>query len=229
MAVTPLQGLAGEILWCRRCPRLVRWRERVAREKVHRHAGEEYWGKPLAGFGDPAARILLVGLAPAAHGGNRTGRMFTGDESGRWLFRALHKAGIASLPDSVSRDDGQRLSDCYITAAVRCAPPANRPLPAEFARCRPFLLSEIALLTRVRVVVGLGKIGFDAALEAYRALGKISYRARPPFAHGVEHRLGDLTFLASYHPSQQNTFTGRLTEAMLDGVVRRAAGAVRAG
>ena len=229
MAVTPLQGLAGEILWCRRCPRLVRWRERVAREKVRRHAGEEYWGKPLAGFGDPAARILLVGLAPAAHGGNRTGRMFTGDESGRWLFRALHKAGLASLPDSVSRDDGQKLSDCYITAAVRCAPPANRPFPAEFARCRPFLLREIALLARVRVVVGLGKIGYDAALEAYRALGKISYRARPPFAHGVEHRLGNLTFLASYHPSQQNTFTGRLTEAMLDGVVRRAAGAVRAG
>jgi uracil-DNA glycosylase family 4 len=148
--------------------------------------------------------------------------MFTGDESGRWLFRALHRAGLAALPDSVRRDDGQKLAGCYITAAVRCAPPANRPLPAEFRRCRPFLLEEIALLEGVRVVVGLGRIGFDAALEAFRALGRISFGARPAFAHGAERRFGELTFFGSYHPSQQNTFTGRLTEAMLDDLFRRA-------
>jgi uracil-DNA glycosylase len=222
MAVTRLELLSREILSCRRCPRLVRWREHSAREKVRRFAEEEYWGKPLTGFGDRRGRILLVGLAPGAHGGNRTGRMFTGDESGRWLFRALHRAGLAFLPTSESRRDGQTLTGCYITAAVRCAPPKNRPLPAEFARCRPFLLKEIDLLPRVRVVIGLGKIGFDSALEAYRATGKISFRTRPAFGHGVEYRLGDLLFLGSYHPSQQNTFTGRLTEAMLDRIFRRA-------
>jgi len=213
-----LTGLRRTIITCRQCPRLVRWREKAAREKVKRHAGETYWGKPLPGFGDPHARLLIVGLAPAAHGGNRTGRMFTGDRSGDWLFRALHKAGFANQPSSLSRADGLRLNDCYITAALRCAPPLNKPLPLEARRCRPYLLSEIRLLTRVSVVVGLGRIGFDAALSAFRELGRIRYGARPSFGHGRVARLDALTFIASYHPSQQNTFTGRLTEPMLDAV-----------
>ena len=194
---------------------------------MRRFADQEYWGKPVPGFGDHQARLLIVGLAPAAHGGNRTGRMFTGDESGNWLFRALHKAGFASQPESHHRSDGLRLKDCYITATLRCAPPMNKPLPREKENCRPFLLDEIALLENVRVVVGLGRIGFDAALEAFRALGKISYKARPGFGHGSSYRLGDLTFIASYHPSQQNTFTGKLTEEMLDEVFRLASDSLK--
>jgi uracil-DNA glycosylase len=196
----------------------VRWREEVAREKVKRFADQKYWGKPIPSFGDPSGRLLLVGLAPAAHGGNRTGRMFTGDESGNWLFRALYKAGYANQPDSVDRDDGLRLSDCYITATARCAPPQNKLLPEEIANCRPYLLREIELLKNVRVVVGLGRVGFDAALDAYRDLGKISFKARPKFAHAARYSIGNLTFIASFHPSQQNTFTGRLTERMFDNV-----------
>lgn len=201
---------------CRRCPRLVRWRETVAREKVRRFAGEQYWGKPITGFGDARARLLLVGLAPAAHGGNRTGRVFTGDESGRWLFRALHRAGFASQPDSVSRHDGLVLADCYVTAAVRCAPPANRPTAEEFRRCAPFLEEELRLLRHVRVIVGLGRVGFTATVNALLSVGRLQLPRRPAFAHGVCHRFDDLTLIGSYHPSQQNTFTGRLTEPMLD-------------
>jgi uracil-DNA glycosylase family 4 len=196
----------------------VQWREQIAREKVKRFADQEYWGKPIPSFGDPAARLLLVGLAPAAHGGNRTGRMFTGDESGNWLFRALHRAGFANQLRSVDRADGLRLTDCYITATVRCAPPGNKPLPEEMGNCRAHLLREIELLKHVQVVVGLGKIGFEAALVAYRDLGIINFGPRPKFAHAARYAFGDKTFIASFHPSQQNTFTGRLTEAMLDRV-----------
>lgn len=213
-----LENLQHHIIACRLCPRLVHWREKAAREKVKRFAGQDYWGKPIPGFGDPKARLFLVGLAPAAHGGNRTGRMFTGDESGNWLFRALHKAGFASEPVSVHRFDGLTLHDCYITATVRCAPPRNKPTPREIQNCRPYLLQEIKLLKNVRVVVGLGKIGFDAALIAYCEMGKITYAVKPKFTHGALYHFGELTFIASYHPSQQNTFTGRLTRAMLDRV-----------
>jgi uracil-DNA glycosylase family 4 len=218
-----LDALHARVIACGRCPRLVEWRERAAREKVRRFADEPYWGKPIPGFGDPRARLVLVGLAPAAHGGNRTGRMFTGDRSGDWLYRALWKAGFARQPESTSRHDGQRLKDCYITAACRCAPPQNKVMPAELLACRPFLLNELRLLTRSRVIMGLGKVGFDAAAAALRALGWMDAAARPRFGHGVEVPLPDGRMLiGSFHPSQQNTFTGRLTERMLDAVVRRA-------
>jgi uracil-DNA glycosylase len=220
--VTSLTAVRRRVVACRRCPRLVKWRNAVAKEKVRRFQGEEYWGKPIPFFGDPLARLLIVGLAPAAHGGNRTGRMFTGDESGNWLFRALYRAGFASQPESVHRHDGLRLTDCYITATVRCAPPKNRPTREEILMCQQFLDNEIALLRDVRVVVGLGKVGFDAAVEAFRRGGTIEYARRPAFAHGARYRLGPYTFIASYHPSQQNTFTGRLTQPMLDSVFFRA-------
>lgn len=221
-AYRSLAQLDREVIGCRRCPRLVQWRERVAREKVRRFAGERYWGKPITGFGDAGARLVLVGLAPAAHGGNRTGRIFTGDESGRWLFRALYRAGFASQPDSISRGDGMVLSDCYITAAVRCAPPANKPTAQEFHRCAPFLEEEFRLLPRVRVVIGLGRIGFTAAADALMASGRLRRSRRPAFSHGACHRSDRLTLIGSYHPSQQNTFTGRLTEPMFDAVFARA-------
>lgn len=213
-----LRQLQHSIVTCRCCPRLVRWRETVARVKVKRFSSEEYWGKPVPGFGDPDARLLVVGLAPGAHGANRTGRMFTGDNSGLWLYRALHKAGFANRPDSHHTGDGLRLDDCYITAALRCAPPLNKPLPRETEHCMPFLLKEIELLSRVRVVVGLGRIGFEAVVRGYRQAGRIAYARKPQFGHGVTYRLGELTFIGSFHPSQQNTFTGRLTERMLDDV-----------
>lgn len=222
-----LAALHRRIVVCRRCLRLVRWREQTAKEKKRKYANEEYWGKPLPGFGDPAARVLLVGLAPAAHGGNRTGRMFTGDESGSWLARALHETGFANQPVSVGVDDGLTLRDCYIVAALRCAPPANKPLPEELLTCRAFLLEEIALLKHVRVVVGLGKIGFEAALRAFKAMGRIEYKAMPKFGHGVVYRLGDYTFIGTYHPSQQNTFTGKLTRPMLRDVFKKAAKEMR--
>jgi uracil-DNA glycosylase len=218
-----LAALARRIAECRRCPRLVRHREAVAADPPRRHRGEDYWARPLPGFGDPAARMLLVGLAPAAHGGNRTGRMFTGDRSGDWLFRALHEAGLASQPSSTHRDDGLRLDGAYITAAARCAPPANKPSPAEMARCQPFLLEELALLGRVRVVVALGKVGWDAYLRARRAAGLRVPRPLPRFGHGAESAMPDgIVLLGSFHPSQQNTFTGKLTRAMLRAVFRRA-------
>ncbi|MCG3117924.1 MAG: Type-5 uracil-DNA glycosylase [bacterium] len=198
------------------------WREQVAREKIKRFADDEYWGRPLPSFGDSRARLLIVGLAPAAHGGNRTGRMFTGDRSGDWLFRALHKAGFANQPISINREDGLRLTDCYITATARCAPPQNKLTPAEMANCRPFLLREIALLKNVQVILGLGKIGFDNALTACEELYHWRITPRPKFGHGVEYQLdGKLLLMGTFHPSQQNTFTGKLTEAMFDKIFRR--------
>ncbi|MER3523415.1 MAG: uracil-DNA glycosylase [Ignavibacteria bacterium] len=217
-----LASLQKNVVACRLCQRLVRWREKVARTKVKRFADEEYWGKPVPSFGDPSARVLLVGLAPAAHGGNRTGRMFTGDNSGQWLYRALYKAGFANQPHSIDRHDGLTLTDCYITAALRCAPPQNKPTARERANCRRYLLQEIELLDNVCVVIGLGRIGFEAALDAYRAVGRIAFATKPKFAHGALYRFGALRFLASFHPSQQNTFTGRLTEPMLDAIFRTA-------
>jgi uracil-DNA glycosylase family 4 len=218
-----LSALQSEIITCTQCPRLVAWREQVAREKTKRFAEDKYWGKPIPSFGDPQARLLIVGLAPAAHGGNRTGRMFTGDRSGDWLFRALHKAGFTNQPTSVHRDDGLKLTDCYITATLRCAPPQNKPAPEEIANCRPYLLREIELLKNVQVILGLGKIGFDNALSAFAEAFDLDFSPRPKFGHGVEYALNSrLILLGTFHPSQQNTFTGKLTEAMLDRVFRRA-------
>jgi uracil-DNA glycosylase family 4 len=217
-----LAQVQSRIIACRACPRLVSWREQVAREKRAAFREETYWGRPVPGFGDPAARVLVCGLAPAAHGGNRTGRVFTGDRSGDWLFGALFRAGFANQPTSHRRDDGLHLTDCYVTACVRCAPPANRPTPEERATCQPFLLDELRLLTQVRCVVCLGAFAWDGML---RALGELKYVAhpRPRFGHGAETIVGPYYLLGSYHPSQQNTFTGRLTEAMLDAVFTRAA------
>ena len=207
---------------CRRCPRLVSWRERVAREKRAAYADECYWGRPLPGFGDPAAAILVLGLAPAAHGGNRTGRIFTGDRSGDWLFAALWRAGLANQPHSVSREDGLTLSGCYVTAAVRCAPPANRPLPSERDNCLPYLDRELDLISSLRVIVCLGGFAWDAALRALRARGHPLPRPRPRFGHGTVASIAPWKLLGCYHPSQQNTFTGRLTESMLDEVFEQA-------
>jgi uracil-DNA glycosylase family 4 len=220
-----LLALTAEIVACRRCPRLVAWREQVAREKVARFRGDDYWGRPVPGFGDPDARILLVGLAPAAHGGNRTGRVFTGDASGDFLFAAMHAVGLANQPTSRSADDGLALTDAYIAAAVRCAPPANRPLPSERDNCAPFLARELALLSEVRVLVGLGAYGWEAALRAVATVAgeEVIARPRPAFGHGAEARVGRYTLLGTYHPSQQNTFTGKLTRPMLESVLRRAA------
>ena len=217
-----LQSLTREVIACRRCPRLVAWREEVARVKRAAYASETYWGRPLPGFGDPAARVIVLGLAPAAHGGNRTGRIFTGDRSGDWLFAALWRAGLANQPTSVSRDDGLELHGCYVTAAVRCAPPGNRPLPAERDNCLPYLERELALLSQGRVIVCLGGFAWDAALRALAAGGERVPRPRPRFAHGAEVEIGRWTQLGCYHPSQQNTFTGRLTEVMLDAIFQRA-------
>jgi len=219
-----LARLEARLIRCRRCPRLVAHRERVARERVARFHSWRYWGRPVPGFGDPAARVLVVGLAPAAHGGNRTGRIFTGDESGNWLFAGLHRAGFANQPTSVHRDDGLVLRSAWVTAAARCAPPANRPTREELDTCRSWLLAELALLERLRVVVVLGRVAHDAFLAAEVARGQMVPRPRPAFAHGAEHRLpSGLVLLCSYHPSQQNTFTGRLTRPMLDRVLGRAA------
>jgi len=215
--------LNARIVKCRRCPRLVKHREAVAAEPPRRYLGQHYWARPLPGFGDPRARLLLVGLAPAAHGGNRTGRMFTGDRSGDWLFEALHHAGFANRPTSEHKDDGLRLDDAYITAAVRCAPPLNKPTLEEMRRCEPYLLTELRLLTRVRVVVGLGFIGWQAYLRARWGLGAPRVRPAPKFGHGAVTRLEDgVTLIATYHPSQQNTFTGKLTRPMFRGIFETA-------
>ena len=216
-----LAALTAEIVECRRCPRLVEWRERVAREKVRRFRDETYWARPLPGFGDPDARILLLGLAPAAHGGNRTGRVFTGDASGDFLWAALHGAGLADRPASRRAGDGLTLTDTYVAAAVRCAPPANKPTPLERDTCAPFLEREIRLLERLLVVVALGQFGWDAALRAFDALGHPA-RPKPRFGHGREVVVGPYRLLGSYHPSQQNTFTGRLTVPMFRDVLHRA-------
>ncbi len=217
-----LEDLEREVISCRRCPRLVAWREEVARVKRASFASEEYWGRPLPGFGDPRGRVLVLGLAPAAHGGNRTGRIFTGDRSGDWLFGALHRAGFANQPTSVARDDGLTLDDCFVTAAVRCAPPANKPLPSERDNCRLWLEDELKLLSRVRIIVSLGGFAWDAALRALAALGEAVPRPRPRFGHGAYTEIGRFVLLGCYHPSQQNTFTGKLTEPMLDDVFARA-------
>jgi uracil-DNA glycosylase family 4 len=219
----PLDQLNARIVRCRLCPRLVAHRKAVAAPPPRRYVGQHYWAKPLPGFGDPRARLLLVGLAPAAHGGNRTGRMFTGDRSGDWLFDALHHASFASQPTSTHAGDGLVLADAYITAAIRCAPPDNKPTPTEIAACEPYLLRELRLLSRVRVVVGLGRIGWQAYLNARRALGAPPLRPVPKFGHGALARFDDgITLIASYHPSQQNTFTGKLTRPMLRGVFQTA-------
>jgi len=218
-----LAHVARQIERCRHCPRLVAHRERMALVKVARFRAWKYWGRPVSGFGDPRARLLIVGLAPAAHGANRTGRMFTGDESGNWLYGALHRAGFANQATSLSRSDGLELTDAFVSAVARCAPPGNRPTPDEIGRCRPYLLAEMAALARLRVVVVLGKIAHDGFLAAARAGGQVLPRPAPRFAHGAEHRLpSGLTLLCSYHPSQQNTFTRRLTRPMLDAVFARA-------
>jgi uracil-DNA glycosylase len=221
--MSDLDNLQRRIIQCRLCPRLVRWREKIAREKTRRFADWEYWGKANPSFGDPKAELLLIGLAPAAHGGNRTGRMFTGDRSGDWLYRALHKAGFANQATSESRNDGMKLMNCYITATCRCAPPLNKLLPREIVNCRPYLLKEMQLLKNVKVIVGLGRIGFEAAATGLRELEIWSYNRKPKFYHGAEYSIDDqLTLLGSFHPSQQNTFTGRLTEPMFDSIFHRA-------
>jgi uracil-DNA glycosylase family 4 len=217
-----LAALEAEIVACRRCPRLVAWREQVAVEKVARYADEPYWGRPLPGFGDPEARVLIVGLAPAAHGGNRTGRVFTGDRSGDFLWTALHDTGFANRGSSRRADDGLTLRDAYIAAAVRCAPPLNRPTNAERDNCAPFLVRELALLENVRVIVPLGGFGWDAVLRTVATLGHSIPRPRPRFGHGAEVEIGPYRLVASFHPSQQNTFTGRLTAPMLADVMTRA-------
>jgi len=217
-----LARLAAEVHACRRCPRLVEWREASAAAPPRRFQGEDYWARPVSGFGDPEAQLAIVGLAPAAHGANRTGRMFTGDRSGDWLYAALHRAGYASRPDSRQSGDGLRLHGAYVTAVVRCAPPANKPTPAERNECLPYLGRELALLTRCRTIVALGAFGWDGALRALRGLGTAAPRPRPKFGHGAEVEIEEWTLLGCYHPSQQNTFTGRLTEPMLDRIFARA-------
>ena len=218
----PLAAITAEIVECRACPRLVAWREEVARDKRAAFRAEDYWGRPVPGFGDPTARVLLLGLAPAAHGGNRTGRVFTGDRSGDWLFAALHRAGYASSPVSERVDDGLELTDAYVAAAVRCAPPDNKPTPEERDTCMPFLARELDALTRLTVVVTLGGFAYEALWKVMQAHGDPLPRPRPKFGHGAEVATERFTILGCYHPSQQNTFTGRLTEAMLDAVLARA-------
>jgi uracil-DNA glycosylase len=211
-----LEALEARVVSCRRCPRLVEWRERVAREKRAAFADEEYWGRPVPGFGDPQARVFLLGLAPAAHGGNRTGRVFTGDRSGDWLFASMHRTGFASQPVSRARDDGLRLKGAFVAAAVRCAPPANKPLPSERENCLPYAAEELELLEPA-VIVCLGLFAWDAACRL------LDVRPRPRFGHAVEFAVEEgPVLLGCYHPSQQNTFTGKLTEAMTDAVFERA-------
>ena len=215
-----LRSVQADVVSCERCRRLRDWCRTVARIKVRRFQDQEYWGRPVPGWGDPRARLLIVGLAPAAHGGNRTGRIFTGDRSGDFLFAALHRAGFANRPVSVARNDGLRLGDCYVAAVARCAPPGNRPLPKEMANCREYLEREWALLTRVRVVLALGRVAMDGFLAMLREIGRVPPRRGYAFGHGVSHDLGaDLTLFTSFHPSQQNTFTGKLTAADMDGVL----------
>jgi uracil-DNA glycosylase family 4 len=216
-----LEAIAREVVRCRACPRLVAWRERVAREKTARFADQAYWGKPAPGFGDPHARVLVLGLAPAAHGTNRTGRMFTGDRSGDFLYASLHRTGFANQPVSVSRDDGLRLTGAYVTAVNRCAPPANKPTPDERDRCLPFLEREVSALDELRVIVALGAFAWDGAARALAALGHV-VRPKPRFGHGAEIDVGSFRLVGCYHPSQQNTFTGKLTREMIDGVMSRA-------
>jgi len=228
-SVEALAELAREVHDCRRCPRLVSWREAVAADPPKRYRGETYWARPVSGFGDPAARLLIVGLAPAANGANRTGRMFTGDRSGDWLYAALHRAGYANQPRAVSREDGLELRDAYVTATVRCAPPANKPTPEERDNCLPYLERELELLAGGRTVVALGSFGWDGFLRSARELGVEVPRPRPRFGHGAETEVGRWRLIGCYHPSQQNTFTGKLTEPMIDAVFARARALIAAG
>ena len=228
MSAKALNALQKRIIACRQCPRLVAWREQVAREKRAAYAEQDYWGRPVPGFGDAAARLLVIGLAPAAHGGNRTGRVFTGDRSGDWLFAALHRAGYANQPVSLHRDDGLCLTDCYVAACVRCAPPDNKPTTEERDACLPFLAEELRLLPRVRVLLCLGAFAWDGALRVLRLLGHVC-QPKPAFGHGAQAVAGPYTLVGSYHPSQQNTFTGRLTEKMIDRVLKQARRACEAG
>jgi len=221
-AARTLAELETAIVTCRACLRLVAWREEQGRVKVARFRADTYWARPVPGFGDPQARIALIGLAPAAHGANRTGRMFTGDASGDFLWRALHRVGLASQAEGRRADDGLTLRGVRVTAAVRCAPPANKPTPAEQAACRPYLDRELALLTELRVIVALGGLAWDAALRSLRALGHPTPRPKPRFAHGALAAIGPYQLLGTYHPSQQNTFTGRLTPPMLEAVLGHA-------
>lgn len=224
--MTRLAECHRRIIKCRICPRLVAWREEAARAKRPAYRDQEYWARPLPGWGDPKARILVVGLAPAAHGGNRTGRMFTGDRSGDWLYRAMHRAGLASSPYSEKRNDGLKLTDAYVTAIVRCPPPANKPTPPERDNCLPYLVEEIQLLGQIQTIIALGAFAWDGAHRALSSLGHMP-QSRTRFAHGARVNIGAYFMLASYHPSQQNTFTGRLTEPMLDQVFRKAVASLR--
>ena len=215
--------LNNEVVDCTRCPRLVAYRQQVGREKRRAYLDWDYWARPVPGFGDPNARVLILGLAPGAHGSNRTGRPFTGDASGKFMYPILHKVGFASQPNAERRDDGLRLIDCYITAAVRCAPPGNKPLPSELANCAPFLDRELAILKRVRVVVALGKIGFDAYLNYLKRNGSVQSKAGYIFGHAKRYMLPNgVVLLASYHPSNQNTATGKLTVTMFESIFREA-------
>ena len=224
--MSELERVTAEVVACRACPRLVEWREHVAREKTARFAGQTYWGRPVPGFGDPNARIMVLGLAPAAHGGNRTGRIFTGDRSGDFLYASMHRRGLANQSESTASDDGLRLTNAYVAAVVRCAPPGNKPTPLERDTCLPYLVREISKLDRLRAIVALGAFAWDGAL---RALGELGHRTRPrpKFGHGAEVAIGPFTLVGAYHPSQQNTFTGTLTPAMLDAVLGRAVAIAR--
>ncbi len=222
-----LAAIERDIVVCRACPRLVTWREQVAREKVARFADQGYWGRPVPGFGDPDAAVMIVGLAPAAHGGNRTGRIFTGDRSGDFLYASLHRVGFANQPTSSDRDDGLRLTGAYVTAVNRCAPPSNRPTPAERDTCLPFLEREIEALGHLRVIVALGSFAFDGVLRALAAHGHATPRPKPRFGHGAETIVGPFTVMGCFHPSQQNTFTGKLTPQMMDEVFVRAVSSIR--
>ncbi len=217
-----IDELNAAIVACEQCPRLRDYCTRIAREKRRAYRDEAYWGKPVPGWGDPQARLLIVALAPAAHGANRTGRMFTGDHSGDFLYSALHRAGFANRPTATSRDDGLELVDVYLTNVARCAPPANRPTPDELARCRPYLVEELRLVEQARVILALGQIAFDNALRAIAALGVALPSPHPAFAHGAATRIGERTLIASYHPSQRNTATGLLTRAMFDRILKQA-------
>jgi len=217
-----METLQERVTGCRRCPRLVEWREHVALEKRAAYRDDTYWGRPVPAFGDPGARVLVVGLAPAAHGANRTGRMFTGDRSGDWLFGALYRAGFANQPHSVALTDGLRLTDIFVSAAVRCAPPANKPTPTERDACSQWLEAELDLLERLKVIVSLGAFAHTQTLQILTARGLAVPKPRPRFGHGAEASVGAITLIASYHPSQQNTFTGKLTEPMFDDIWMRA-------